>query len=426
MEGREVSMPIDYGPACLFFQSQAVCWSVEGADMIDDDILSGDGETGDAETGNAETGSGGEEPTVPEKVDGSAVEASSEHQGAERICSSCGAVTVGPYCFSCGQKNDDLRRSLFMLGREFIEDTFAFDGRMWRTLGLLAVSPGIVPTNYAHGHRSKYTPPVRLFLVVSFLFFLLLSVTQTLFIAVDISEFNPAEIESSPVVLNLSDDTTGEETDASGEGAPDECKISANLRFFVRVKDVNDYDKGLWAACSSKILETINAEMDAAQADSDNVEDPLTDEEREQATSIIEKVFAGTNKAIEDPEAFNAAFNNWLPRVVFLMTPVLALILGIFIRGRDALFFDHMVLSIYSHAVAFAIIGVAVVAANLGAPSTGLAAALALFAYFLMSLKRAYGRGWVKTVYTTVMAGFIYLLILMIIVSLIVVRIVMQ
>ncbi len=56
-----------------------------------------------------------------------------------------------------------------MLARDFIEDTFAFDSRMWRTLGLLASSPGVVPTNYSHGCRARYTPPVRLFLVVSFL-----------------------------------------------------------------------------------------------------------------------------------------------------------------------------------------------------------------------------------------------------------------
>ncbi|MCK5749731.1 MAG: hypothetical protein KAH44_26180, partial [Oricola sp.] len=61
------------------------------------------------------------------------------------LCLACGGAISGPYCASCGQKNDDLRRSSFVLAKDFFKDTFGFDSRMWRTLGLLAASPGRVP-----------------------------------------------------------------------------------------------------------------------------------------------------------------------------------------------------------------------------------------------------------------------------------------
>lgn len=49
--------------------------------------------------------------------------------GAAIGCLSCAAQIVGPYCANCGQKNDDMRRSLFVLFKDFVADTFSFDSR---------------------------------------------------------------------------------------------------------------------------------------------------------------------------------------------------------------------------------------------------------------------------------------------------------
>ena len=126
----------------------------------------------------------------------------------------------------------------------------------------------------------------------------------------------------------------------------------------------------------------------------------------------LERFSAGAVRALENPVAFNNAFNNWLPRVMFLMTPILAFILAIFIRGRDALVFDHLVLALYTHAVGFAVVIAALLASQAGVPHAGPAAGAAMFIYFFAALKRSYGRGWVKTTWTAIMASFLYLTIL--------------
>ena len=86
--------------------------------------------------------------------------------------------------------------------------------------------------------------------------------------------------------------------------------------------------------------------------------------------------------------------------------------MALFIRGRDALLFDHLVLSLYSHAAAFAIIGVAIVAGQFGLPYVFPAAMAALGVYFLAALRRAYNRGWIKTVYSAVFVGVLYMIVL--------------
>jgi hypothetical protein len=324
-------------------------------------------------------------------------------------CLSCGHPIHGVFCTWCGQKNDDMRRSLFLLARNFLEDTFSFDSRMWRTLGQLAISPGTVPKDYSHGRRSQFTPPVRLFLVVSFLFFLTVAMTNTLFMALEV-EFkdDPAEtaaaIPSNVVVAHENSDR---------------CNFQASFRFFMEESDIHtDLDR--LNECMGNVRQTVVEEInDPERLQGEDLES--VQEELDKAGEAVERAFGGVNWAASNPRAFNDAFNDWMPRVLFLMTPVLALILAMFFRGKDALIFDHMVLSLYVHAAGFVIVGASLILTQLGAPYMGLVASGAVAIYYLAALKRAYHRGWIKTVWTAVMSGFLYLMvfltILMVIVS---------
>ncbi|MFZ5617573.1 MAG: DUF3667 domain-containing protein [Pseudomonadota bacterium] len=343
--------------------------------------------------------------------------------GAAVACLSCSAAIIGSYCANCGQKNDDMRRSLFVLAADFVKDTFAFDSRMWRTLGLMAAAPGAVPTNYSHGKRSRYTPPVRLFLVVSFLFFLVLGVTHTMFVAVEVRAKTPGEIAADKAAFEEAMREAGPEAkkaietaSASSEGAvvidgqPVDCDIKVATRFFVRPQDV-EVDEERWRACSTSLFKAAQFEMavNSAEERTAPAANEPADENFEQG---FKRVLGGVDLLIANPAAFNSEINVWLPRVMFFMAPILALILAFFIRGRDALLFDHLVLSLYSHATGFAIIGLAILLGQFGVPHVFPAAMAALGVYFIAALKRAYKRGWAKTVYSAAFAGLFYLVIL--------------
>lgn len=338
------------------------------------------------------------------------------------VCISCGAKIAGPWCAGCGQRNDDMRRSSLVLAMDFLKDTFSFDGRMWRTLALLAAAPGTVPSHYSHGKRSRYTPPVRLFLVVSFLFFLTLSLTHTLIVAVEVKAQPPEQAAKVAATLEETLRQAGPEAAdavakarAVAESDPDaividgrdlDCGLTASTRFFVRAEDIA-VDRALWARCRDSLVSGIRSEIEeGAEAD------PGREAEIKSTLTAAERVVSGVTRAIEDPEAFNASLNNWLPRVMFLMAPALALIMALFLRGRDALLFDHLVFAIYAHATAFAIIGLAIIAAQLRLPNVFAAASIALALYFIVAIKRGYGRGWIKSVWTGVGAGVLYIIVL--------------
>ena len=55
--------------------------------------------------------------------------------------------------------------------RQMLDDVFDWEGRMLSTIKTLLVRPGKLTREFAHGRRKKYTSPVRMYLVVSLLFF---------------------------------------------------------------------------------------------------------------------------------------------------------------------------------------------------------------------------------------------------------------
>ena len=359
--------------------------------------------------------------------DGGGVDETAKRKPAAAIsptgerCISCDAEIVGPYCAICGQKDDDMRRSSFVLFKDFIEDTFSFDSRMWRTLGLMASAPGLVPRNYSHGKRSRYTPPVRLFLVVSFLFFLVLGLTHTMFVAFEVTAKTQEQIEKEKAEFAEALDEMDEETRAIVEGAQNSdqavvvdgqeinCDINLKLRFFVRPQDIK-FDEEKWSQCAKSVSSaaTIQIEKPDAEGVRENNGRAITKEELSEGFT---RIVAGVDALATDPLKFNESVNLWLPRVMFFMAPVLALILLLFIR-RGAFFFDHLVLSLYSHATGFAIFGAAILLAQAGAPQVLPMSIAALGVYFVLALKRAYNRGWIKTIWTSAMSGFFYLIIL--------------
>ncbi len=90
-----------------------------------------------------------------------------------RSCLNCDAPLRGDYCGRCGQRDIDLDRPIQTLLGEFTRETFEIDGRSARTLWTLFRSPGELTSAYLAGRRRSYTPPLRLYLVISVLFFVI-------------------------------------------------------------------------------------------------------------------------------------------------------------------------------------------------------------------------------------------------------------
>lgn len=90
-------------------------------------------------------------------------------------CMNCRATLHGQYCRECGQRAGRRLIGIGELLRDFFGDLAHFDARIWRTLRPLLFRPGHLTSEYLSGRRVRFTPPLRLYLVISILFFVLLS-----------------------------------------------------------------------------------------------------------------------------------------------------------------------------------------------------------------------------------------------------------
>ncbi len=87
-------------------------------------------------------------------------------------CLNCGAILIGVHCHVCGQKAKT-HRTLAAFGHDLLHSVFHFDGKIWRTLPMLAWNPGHLTRRYIHGERAKFVSPLALFLFTVFLTFAL-------------------------------------------------------------------------------------------------------------------------------------------------------------------------------------------------------------------------------------------------------------
>lgn len=92
-------------------------------------------------------------------------------------CKNCNQLLVkgSNYCPNCGQKNIAKLNLKFVLG-EFFQTIFNLDSKVLRSLKYLVIKPGYLTKEYLEGRRVSYLAPIRMYLVLSFLFFFLISV----------------------------------------------------------------------------------------------------------------------------------------------------------------------------------------------------------------------------------------------------------
>jgi len=94
--------------------------------------------------------------------------------GEFEACPNCGAARTGEFCPDCGQQRtrpEHLTITYFLknIFHEFTE----LDSKIYRTLKALLFQPGRLTIEYLADRKERYVSPVKLYLIISAIFFLL-------------------------------------------------------------------------------------------------------------------------------------------------------------------------------------------------------------------------------------------------------------
>lgn len=100
-----------------------------------------------------------------------------KHRRKAENCPNCNHFlhSEDNFCPKCGQENHDLKVPIGHLVYELVESFTHFDTKLWNTLKAIFTRPGKITKDFLEGKRASYVPPIRLYIFVSFIFFLLVT-----------------------------------------------------------------------------------------------------------------------------------------------------------------------------------------------------------------------------------------------------------
>ncbi|HZF94856.1 MAG TPA: DUF3667 domain-containing protein [Allosphingosinicella sp.] len=93
-------------------------------------------------------------------------------EGHGKACLNCGTTLTGRHCHECGQAAH-VHRTVSAWWHDVLHSVLHFEGKMWRTLPMLAWRPGELTRRYVEGERARFVSPMALFLFTVFLMFAL-------------------------------------------------------------------------------------------------------------------------------------------------------------------------------------------------------------------------------------------------------------
>jgi hypothetical protein len=278
-------------------------------------------------------------------------------------CDNCGAEVTGRYCAACGQRLEPPLHSLWHFTQVATEDLTHADSRLWRTLGALLFRPGYLTREFLAGRRAHYLPPVRLYLVISVVFFLWASATHEVRV---VQVRNPDHGPSQTVLTPL--------------------------------------DEGAFGA----VLPGESAEQHAERVCSSGVNYDGPWRERIQPAAHRACVRLVLDKGRSLPEVF---MHN-VPRALFIFLPLLAGVMMLMYWRPRHYYVEHLLLFVHNHAFVFLLLLLGGLASALLKPHVGWifgAVALYIAWYAYRSMRVVYGQGRGLTLAKLVLLSFFYL-----------------
>ncbi|HYI78515.1 MAG TPA: DUF3667 domain-containing protein [Chryseolinea sp.] len=329
----------------------------------------------------------------------------------KRLCLNCSTPLTDIFCPHCGQKDIPSRQSLGELIFNFISSFSGYESKFFKTCRYLFLKPGFLATEYNAGKRERYFHPARMYVFISFIFFLLL-------ISLPDSEDSNTNFNVTTPKEDLED--LREELKEAGldsiyRSVADSILVDSlkSSEFLKRITEDKDSKGFNLSTTDYKSIE----EYDSLQEAKPESERDGWIERRLQYRNIqLNQKYR--DKGEEFAADFGKAFMDHFSQVLFFLLPFFALLLKLLYVRRDYYYSEHLVLSIcYYNFFYLAASLVMVIDLIPGLGFISVMIGFWIYLYFLFAMKRMYNRSWPKTVLKFVIFSFIFSLLILIGVS---------
>lgn len=270
--------------------------------------------------------------------------------GKERNCLNCGTPLTDAYCPHCGQKDLPKRQTLGELLSNFISSFWSFESKFFSS-GFHLLKPGFLASEYTEGRRERYYHPARMYVFISFVYFLLVT-------ALPDNNVEP-----------LSDENEITTADDWQNFSPDSVNYTSPERYDSIQQTLQPERRDSWMTQVIRKREII-----------------LKNKYKDNLTGFVEDI--------------EKSYVDNFPKIVFFLLPVFATLFKLLYIRKDFYFSEHLVFSIYYYNFFFLAGSVYMIldlVSALDLVTTLLGFWIAL--YLLFAMKKMYRQSWQKTVF---------------------------
>jgi hypothetical protein len=304
----------------------------------------------------------------------------SQHLRKDNTCLNCGTLVEERYCSHCGQENLDPTESFSHLFQHFFEDVTHYDSKLFITIKDLLFKPGLLTKEYLAGRRASYLHPIRMYVFVSFLYFLTLL------------SFNHTEEKVEEGITKQATYQTKKE-------------IADNLHA-MRLTHRNDTPlineiivaNGLDTISTLNHFYIINDKLE----EYDSIQIKLPESKR--TNKLSSWIYQRSKGKLEHygeatvPQVIAKTAHN-LPKAMFLLLPLFALLLKLFYNRKKYLYADHAIFSLHFHTAFFLLLLVSTIISKIfpSIDSFNEVIMWLVFIYLVFALRNAYHQSLLKS-----------------------------
>ena len=316
------------------------------------------------------------------------------------------------YCSNCGQENNHNRVSFGTLVLDFLNNYFSLDSKFSLSLLPFFFQPGYLTKKFVEGKRASFVNPIRLYLVISLVFFFVFSMVSTDLVQEsvdDISQAAEALPDSSQVILDkvMAGDLSGLEADSLYKFVPDNPD-SSDVNFGFTVQKPDSSNRFL----TEKNIQTYLRLRDDFTISVDNLLDSINTASLSSFELSLAKKLIRLDRA-EGQIVISQLLKN-LPLMMLFTLPLFALMLKLFYMRRNQYYITHLIHALHLHSFAYLIYGFAFLMAMYWLPEGGVSTWAIFISIILVSTHsyfsflNVYGQKWFKTFVKFNLIGFLY------------------
>ena len=266
------------------------------------------------------------------------------------------------FCSNCGQKTQTRRLTFWAGLSDFFINAFSFDSKVFLSLRQLLLKPGLITQQYNAGMQARFVPPLRMYLTITLLFFLVEAFVEKLNEKQPWEVYGTEEKPNAPFEVQEVDSTDNSMTLNLGEG--------------------NYSGWGDWIRKHPGMSPEVAL---------DSLGKPVT--------FWNKFIYAQIYKIARfERQEFNDYLASKTQLLIFLFLPLIALVLKWVYFRHDIYYFEHLVFALHIQSVFFILLTLQTLFDFLVGTDSLIFVIMAFALYLLLALKCVYDQSWSKTV----------------------------